>query len=89
MAKNAVDFPIFSKIFNLFVKLGFIAVSWGKKTETKILKKTLTEGFSGNRRKNIQKIRISGEKRYCRKRVSGISESTKKSVLKAISDETR
>ena len=37
--------------------------------------------------KNIQKIGISGEKRYCRKGVSGIPESVKNSVLKAISDE--
>ena len=52
-------------------------------------KEPLTEVFSGNRRKNIQKIGILGEKRHCREGVFGIFESVKNSVLKAISDETR
>ena len=39
--------------------------------------------------KNIQKIEISGIKRYCRKEDSEISESEKNPVLKAISVETR
>ena len=59
----------------------------GKENGDENLEKTLTVGFSGNRRKNMQKIGISGEKRYCRKEVSGISEFVKNLILKAISDE--
>ena len=96
--KKPVDFLISAKFFNLFVKVtvtsdlnvtSFSAVSQGKKMETKIWKKTFPEGFSVNRQKNIQKVGISGGKRYCPKGVSGIYESVKNSVLKAISDETR
>ena len=61
----------------------------GNENGDKNPEKNLTEGFSGNRQKNIQKIEISGNKRYCSKGVFVISESEKNSVLKAISDESR
>ena len=90
IGKNAVVFSIFGKIFQSFRKSYVLVPCNGeRKWRQKSGKKSLTEGFSGNSRKNIQKIGISGEKRYCRKGVSGISESVKNSVLKALSDEMR
>ena len=81
--KKLVDFSILGKIFNFFRKSYLLVPSHGGKNGEENPVKTVTEGFSGNRRKNMQKIRISRKKK-CRKRASGISESVRNSVLKAI-----
>ena len=90
IGKSAVDFSIFSE------KLCFVP-SKGKKIKTKIRrkpernleKKNLRNDFLDIVEEMLKKIGISGGKGIpSESRFSGISESVKNSVLKAISFET-
>ena len=94
--ENAVDFFRFSdSIFRLrkgFPKIPSVRVFFHTKNRTKIYtkirKKENTKNIYENTKKHTKNWNF-GEKRYCRKGVSGISKSVKNSVPKGIFDVKR